>query len=124
MSSIKGTGVDIIEIPRIKRAYERWGTAFLERVFLREEIDYCMAKVNPYPSLAARFAAKEAGYKALSQAGIHITLWRSISVARAADGRPRLIVPQVAGLRLHLSLTHSKEFAVAMVVVESTSFEE
>ena len=118
MSRICGTGVDIIEIPRIKKAYERWGRDFLDKVFLPDEIDYCLLKVNPYPSLAARFAAKEAGFKALSQAGIHITLWRGIAVARSEDGRPRLVVPKSDGVRLHLSLTHSREFAVAMVVAE------
>lgn len=119
LSNVRGIGVDILEISRIKKAYERWGVAFLEKVFLREEIDYCLTKVNPYPSLAARFAAKEAAFKALSQAGIHITLWHGIAVARAEDGRPRLVVPKATGLRLHLSLTHSKEFAVAMVVAET-----
>ena len=118
MSSIVGTGVDIIEILRIKKAYERWGRDFLEKIYQPYEIDYCLRKVNPYPSLAARFAAKEACFKALSQAGIHITLWREISVDRAEDGRPHLVVPQATGVKLHLSLTHSKEFAVAMVVVE------
>ena len=118
MSSICGTGVDIIEIPRIKKAYERWGKDFLEKIYLPHEIDYCLRKVNPYPSLAARFAAKEACFKALSQSGIHIALWRGISVGRAPDGRPHLLVPKATGVRLHLSLSHSKEFAVAMVVVE------
>ena len=118
MSSICGTGVDIIEVPRIKKAYERWGNNFLEKIYLPDEIEYCLCKVNPYPSLAARFAAKEACFKALSQSGIHITLWRAISVGRAPDGRPHLIVPKFPGVRLHLSLTHSREFAVAMVVVE------
>ncbi len=118
MSRICGTGVDIIEIPRIKNAYERWGNDFLAKIFSPAEIDYCLRKMNPYPSLAARFAAKEACFKALSQAGIHITLWRGISVARAEDGRPRLIVPQAEGLHLHLSLTHGKDYAVAMVIAE------
>ena len=118
MSSICGTGVDIIEVPRIKKAYERWGNNFLEKIYLPDEIEYCLCKVNPYPSLAARFAAKEACFKALSQSGIHVTLWRGISVGRAPDGRPHLIVPKFPGVRLHLSLTHSREFAVAMVVVE------
>lgn len=118
MSSICGTGVDIIEIPRIKKAYERWGQDFLDKIYLPEEIEYCLRKVNPYPSLAARFAAKEACFKALSQAGIDVDLWRGISVGSAPDGRPHLIVPKATGVRLHLSLTHGREFAVATVIVE------
>jgi holo-[acyl-carrier protein] synthase len=118
LSSICGTGVDTIEIPRIKKAYERWGEDFLEKIYLPDEIEYCLRKVNPYPSLAARFAAKEACFKALSQAGIVVDTWHGISVGRAPDGRPHLIVPEATGVRLHLSLSHSKEFAVAMVVVE------
>ena len=121
MSTIRGIGVDIIEIPRIKKAYERWGDSFLRKIYSRAEIDYCMRKKLPFTSLAARFAAKEACFKALSQAGIHITLWHGIEVSRSLNGRPGLVVPKAKGLTLHLSLSHLRELAVAMVVVEGKS---
>ena len=118
--SICGIGVDIIEIPRIKKAHERWGESFLQKIFTDDEIKYCLRKVIPYPSLAARFAAKEAGFKALSQAGFHVTLWRSIYVTRSLNGRPHLNVDGLTGIKLHLALSHSKDSAIAMVVAEHT----
>ena len=116
---IVGTGVDVIEIDRIKAAHQRWGGRFLRRVFTETEVRYCLKKKNPYPSLAARFAAKESGFKALSQAGVHIILWRSIWVERDRWGRPTLHTAPETSFRLHLALTHSKEYAVATVVVEA-----
>jgi holo-[acyl-carrier protein] synthase len=115
---IVGTGVDIIEIERVAAAYERWGKRFLRKVFTQDEIDYCLKKRYPADSLAARFAAKEAGFKALSQAGIKITLWRSIWVERDEVGRPRLATSAEHALKLHLALSHSKGQSIAVVVAE------
>jgi len=63
---ICGIGTDIVDVGRIRKAVERWGDRFLKRVFTEAEVVYCLAKANPYPHLAARFAAKEAVMKALS----------------------------------------------------------
>lgn len=114
---IVGVGIDIIEIERIAEAYQRWGGSFLRKVFTESEIAYCLSKRDPAPSLAARFAAKEAGFKALSQAGIHVVKWRSIEVRREPGKAPELVV---AGLDLscRLSLTHSRDYAAAVVVAE------
>lgn len=115
---IVGTGVDIIEIERVAAAYGRWGERFLRRVFTGQEINYCLRKRYPADSLAARFAAKEAGFKALSQAGIHVSLWRNIWVEKDAIGRPRLATSVPNDLKLHLALSHSKGHSVAVVVAE------
>ena len=61
-----GIGIDIIEIERIKNSIERFGNSFLNKIYTQNELDYCLAKNNKYQHLAARFAAKEAIYKALS----------------------------------------------------------
>jgi holo-[acyl-carrier protein] synthase len=108
----------MIEISRIAKAYKRWGDSLLHRVYTDEEIIYCLAKRDPSPCLAARFAAKEAAYKALAQAGLSVRSWRELSVKRGTDGRPQLWYAGQAGLRLHLSLTHSHQLAGAVVVVE------
>ena len=119
------TGVDIIEIPRVGRVLERYGRRFLERVFTPGEIAYCRERP---PNLAARFAAKEATMKALGT-GTRGVGWKDIEVVRHESGAPsiklhgraerraqRLGVQEVA-----LSLSHSREYAVAFVVVRRES---
>ncbi|NOZ68178.1 MAG: holo-[acyl-carrier-protein] synthase [Deferribacteres bacterium] len=121
---IYGIGIDIVKIGRIRRASEKWGRKFLEKFLSQDEISYCSEKNDPYPSMAARFAAKEALIKAIG-AKIIINM-KDIEVVNDEAGRP-LIRP---GRRLeeyfreekirhcHLSLSHEKEFGVACVVLE------
>lgn len=118
-SAILGIGIDLIEVDRIKAAYERWGERFLSKVFTEEEARYCFRKKEPYPSLAARFAAREAGFKAFSQAGVHVLLWRSLYVTRDDYGRPTLILKENNRYRTHLAITHTRGMAMATVVVEA-----
>ncbi len=115
-----GIGVDLIEIERIKYAYQRFGDAFLQKVYSFEEIEFCFMKQNPFPSLAARFAAKEAGFKALSQAGIPPGHWRELTVTQNSDGIPQLVVPGLRNMIVHLSLSHTSTLAIATVVIERT----
>ena len=119
MNSIRSVGVDIVEIARIKTAYLRWGRSFLEKIFVSDEIEYCMSKANPYPSLAGRFAAKEAAFKALSNAGIKVERWHHLIVCRSPEGLPFLYSEGVKGIELHLSISHTREMAVAMVVAQT-----
>jgi holo-[acyl-carrier protein] synthase len=102
----------------MKSAYERWGERFLKKIFTEGEIEYSFSKHNPYLSLAARFAAKEAGFKALSQAGIRIVRWQDMEICRSAEGEPTLELTEISGVTMHLSLSHTHEMAVAMVVAE------
>ena len=109
-------GIDIIEIDRIRRAVDRWGWRFLERVYTLEEIELFATRPA---SLAARFAAKEAVMKALGgKMG-----WREIEVLRGPRGEPVLRLygralrrAQEKGARLTVSLSHSREYAIASVV--------
>jgi phosphopantetheine--protein transferase-like protein len=74
-----GIGIDIIEIERIKKSIDTYGDSFLNKIYTKNELDYCLAKHNKYQHLAARFAAKEAIYKALLPAGKkmqHGKVWR------------------------------------------------
>jgi holo-[acyl-carrier protein] synthase len=123
---IVGTGVDITDVSRIKAAVERFGDRFLERVFTPEEVRYCTAKANPAERLAARFAAKEAGMKALGTGLRHGITWHDVEVVRQPGGRPAVrfsgkaaeFAERLGCKRAHLSLTHTAEQAMAFVVLE------
>jgi len=115
---ILGLGIDIIEIERIRSVYDRWGESFLKRVFTGTEIDYCLKKRDPAASLAARFAAKEAAFKALSQAGVKVSGWKDIEIETDSAGKPFIRTGIPFNQRCHLSLSHSKSSAVAAVIIE------
>jgi holo-[acyl-carrier protein] synthase len=124
---IVGLGTDLAEIPRIERSIERFGDRFLERIFTPDEIAYCRRKKSSAESFAARFAAKEAGAKALGT-GISFGVgWHDFEVRRAPSGKPSLhltgrAAELAATLRvtgISLSLTHTGTLALAVVVLEA-----
>jgi len=123
---VLGLGSDVIEIARIRASIDRFGDRFLRRVFTEEEIAYCQRKKNAAESFAARFAAKEAGAKALGTGISHGIAWPEIEVRREASGRPTLhwsgraaeMAARLGVKRSSLSLTHGRELAMAFVVVE------
>ena len=114
------TGVDIIEIPRIAGVLERYGQRFLRRIYTPGEIEYCRERP---PNLAGRFAAKEATMKALGT-GVRGVAWKDIEVVRAPSGAPSILLHGRARARaerlgvqeISLSMSHSREYAVAFVV--------
>jgi holo-[acyl-carrier protein] synthase len=124
---IIGVGTDLIEIERIERSYQRFGEAFLARVYTAGEIAYCMARKNFAESLAARFAAKEAGAKALGTGISRGVNWREFEVRRQPGQRPELFVHGRAAAiadrmgiqRFSLSLSHSRTTSIAIVVAEN-----
>lgn len=124
---ICGLGADLSEIPRIRAAYTRWGERFLRKVFTEEEIRYSLRRRDPAPHLAARFAAKEAGAKALGTGISRGVRWKDLQVTRERGQAPRLLMVGPAaerldrygsGARVHLTLTHSRDLAQAFVVIE------
>jgi holo-[acyl-carrier protein] synthase len=124
---IVGTGIDIAEVPRIRAAIERHGQRFLNRIFTEGEIQYCESKANRVERYAARFAAKEAGMKAIGTGWNHGVRWRDIEVARKPGGRPSLVLhgkaaefaARLGATNIALSLTHTAEQAMAQVILES-----
>ncbi len=122
---VRGIGVDLAQIARMRRAVERWDERFLRRVFTDAEIAYCRERRDPVPHLAARFAAKEAALKALGT-GLALGIrWREVEVRRergqpptlALTGRCReLALARGAGVAL-VSLTHDGDYALAQVVL-------
>lgn len=123
---ILGSGVDLCEVPRIEATIGRYGLRFLERVFTAREIAYADRKANRFERYAARFAAKEAGMKALGTGWTGGIKWRDFEVVNLPSGRPTLTfhcraaeIAEKLGVRhVALSLTHTKDQALAMVILE------
>ena len=123
---IIGVGTDLVEVARIRRMLEEWGEGFLKKVYTPGERDYCARRVQPWSSLAARFAAKEAFLKALPDSWQEGVGWKDREVGRGASGKPTMIGHRRAeaalaalSARAHLSLTHTAEYAFAVVILES-----
>lgn len=123
---IIGTGLDAVSIRRFTRFLERWGERGLLRVFTDAEREYCHALADPVPSLAARFAAKEAFFKATGLGWGRGGDWRDVEVRRDTSGRPSLHLHRRAASvarsrgagRTHLSLSHTADLALAQVLLE------
>ncbi|MCX5749287.1 MAG: holo-ACP synthase [Candidatus Saganbacteria bacterium] len=115
---IKGIGIDIVEIERIKNAVKRHGDKFLNRVYTSSELSYCkkFSKFR-FPELSVRFAAKEAYAKAIGTGmnGIH---WRQIEVRNDKKGKPYLKLNGRTVKKAHVTLSHSRDYGVACVVLE------
>jgi holo-[acyl-carrier protein] synthase len=124
--SIIGLGFDATDIPRVREVFERYGERFLQRVFTDAEIAYCTRQRDPVPSLAARFAAKEATMKALGTGHTRGVLWRDIEVFRHG-GPPQLRLTGGAlrhfeamrARRSLLTITHAETLAMAQVLLLS-----
>ncbi len=123
---ILGTGTDLCEVDRIREAAERYGSRFLERIYTPGEQAYVERKANRWERYAARFAAKEAGMKALGTGWRKGVRWQDFEVINLPSGRPTLRLHGVAkeiaeaqGVqKIHLSLTHTAQMALAIAIFE------
>ena len=122
---IYGIGIDLVKIERMKEAHEKWGMKFFERVFTEGEIKYCFQKKIPYPSLAVRFAAKEAIIKAIgSEIAVNM---KNIEIISQENGRPLISVKEEVEKffklkkikHCHISLSHEREYGIGSVVLET-----
>lgn len=129
MGEIAGTGIDRIEVDRVRRALERprTGARFRARVFTEAEIAYCESRRRGrYQSYAARFAAKEAVMKALGTGWNRNAGWREIEIVRERGRAPRIVLSGKAAElarrrnipRIHVSLTHTASDAIASAIAE------
>jgi len=124
---IVGTGIDIAEVPRIAESIQRFGNRFITRIFTEGEIRYCDSKANRVERYAARFAAKEAAMKALGTGWNRGVTWRDVEVSRQPGSRPTIVfhgkaaefAEKLNARHVSLSLTHTKDFAMAQVILES-----
>ena len=123
---ILGTGIDLAEVARIREAVERHGERFIQRIYTPVEIAYVERKANKFERFAARFAAKEAGMKAIGTGWRKGVRWQDFEVVNLPGGRPTLRLHGVAAevaagmgvKRIHLSLTHTAEQGMAFVILE------
>ena len=122
---VLGIGCDLAEVGRIQKAHERHGQSFLDKVYTAAEQEYCLNQANPYPSLAARWAAKEAVAKAFTT-GVseHIGLL-SIEITKGSRSEPQVkllgrglkLLEQFGGTGIMVSLSHTNKIAMAVAVV-------
>lgn len=121
---VVGIGFDIVEVARIRRAWEKFGDAFLQKVFGEEELAYCLKLRQPELHFAARFAAKEAIVKALGT-GIGIIGWRDLVITREPFGAPVVkwygeasqYLRDIGGETIKISLSHTQDYAAAQAMV-------
>jgi holo-[acyl-carrier protein] synthase len=124
---VRGIGIDLALIPRLRQMVARWDERFLLRVFTEEEVAYCRRRRDPIPHLAARFAAKEATLKALGTGLAMGVRWREMEVRRqpgeaptmVLTGRCRAIAKARGGDQVLLSLTHDGDYALAQAMLVS-----
>ena len=125
---IIGTGIDLCEVDRMEKAIAaQYGRRLVERVFTPLEIAYAESKANKFERYAARFAAKEAGMKALGTGWRGGLTWRDLEVSNLPSGRPTLrlygkaaeIATRLGVRQISLSLTHTAAQAMALVVLET-----
>ncbi|HUQ95084.1 MAG TPA: holo-[acyl-carrier-protein] synthase [Bryobacteraceae bacterium] len=123
---IVGTGIDLAEVARIREAIERHGQRFIERIYTTREIAYVERKANRFERYAARFAAKEAGMKAIGTGWKRGVRWQDFEVMNLPGGKPTLLLHGMAaevaatlGVKhVSLSLTHTAEHGMAFVILE------
>jgi len=124
---IVGIGIDLAEVCRIREAIERHGQRFIQRIYTEKEIAYVERKANKYERYAARFAAKEAGMKAIGTGWKRGVRWRDFEVTNLPSGRPTLQFhgeaakfAETLGVRnIALSITHTAAQGMAIVILES-----
>ncbi|MEG0037181.1 MAG: holo-ACP synthase [Victivallaceae bacterium] len=125
--SVMGIGTDIIEIKRIKNAFEKHGQRFLERIFTHDEQNYCFSFKNPFPYLAARFAAKEAVTKSIGTGINKIISWKDIEITKDISGKPIVkpssgVIKHYGTIRFLLSISHCDTHATATAIFMSAIF--
>ncbi len=123
---IVGTGVDLAEVARVKASIERFGAKFIKRIYTPAEIAYVERKANKYERYAARFAAKEAGMKAIGTGWRRGVRWQDFEVANLPSGKPTLrfhgvaaaVAEKIGARNVSLSITHTAELGMAHVILE------
>jgi holo-[acyl-carrier protein] synthase len=119
---IDSVGIDIIEVHRIRKAIDRWGDSFLQRVFTPWEINYCSSKQFPEQSYAARFAVKEAVLKAVGTGLSEGIKWTSVEVVNTAMGQPTVRLGErvqkiIGKKKIIISMSHTREHALASAIL-------
>ena len=123
---IFGTGIDIIEVDRIKNSIQKYSDRFKKKIFTQKEIDYCHSQADPAKHFAARFTVKEAVLKCFGTGMTGGILWKDIEVGKLNSGQPfinlhgngKKLFNQLNLKHIHVSITHDKTYAVAHAIAE------
>ena len=123
---IFGTGIDIIEVDRIKNSIQKYSDRFKKKIFTQKEIDYCHSQADPAKHFAARFTVKEAVLKCFGTGMTGGILWKDIEVDKLNSGQPVLnlhgngkkLFNQLKLKHIHVSITHDKTYAAAHAIAE------
>ena len=124
---ITGIGIDVVQNDRIRDSIQRFGDRFLNRIYTQGEIDYCKKCSQPEIHYAARFAAKEAAFKALGTGWAAGVTWKDVEIERLPSGKPELHLHGEAlnratasgAVRYYVSLTHDQLVSCAVVILEA-----
>jgi len=124
---VVGLGIDIIEIGRVKKSIDEYGSLFLNKVYTEAEINYCNNKFNKYQHFAARFAAKEAVYKAIASGWKEGLRWKDIEIETEPSGMPK-VKPSgklksflSANKELKISISHSDNYVTCVAIIFNTN---
>ena len=123
---IFGTGIDIIEVDRIKNSIQKYSDRFKKKIFTQKEIDYCHSQADPVKHFAARFTVKEAVLKCFGTGMTGGILWKDIEVGKLSSGQPVLnlhgngkkLFNKLNLKHIHVSITHDKTYAAAHAIAE------
>jgi len=123
---VVGLGIDLIQNDRIRDSVTRFGARFINRIYTEIEIAYCANCADPTIHYAARFAAKEAGFKALGTGWAAGVKWKDIEVQKLSSGKPELHLygealeraTSMGATRFHVSLTHDRLVSAAVVIFD------
>jgi len=124
---VLGVGIDIIEIQRIIKSVERYGDRFLDKVYTTIELEYCLSKFNKFQHLAARFAAKEAVYKAVTSGWEQGISWQDIEIFNDPFGNPevkpsgKLKTFLANDKELKISMSHSDNYVTCVAIIYKSS---
>jgi len=124
---ITGIGIDVVQNDRIRDSIQRFGDRFLNRIYTQGEIDYCEKCSQPEIHYAARFAAKEAAFKAIGTGWAAGVKWKDVEIERLPSGKPELHLygealaraTSLGASRFHVSLTHDQLVSCAVVILEA-----
>ncbi len=120
---IYAIGIDIVDVQRFQKMVKRWGDRFSERILSQNELNYCLGKANAVPSMAVRFAAKEAMIKCLPTDQGLVFRWHEMEILNSKGGAPHVnlhgkLLQFLYNKKVFVSLSHSPNSAVAVIVIE------
>ena len=122
---VLGIGIDIIEIDRIRESVEKYGEKFLQKIYTTNELDYCLKKQNKFQHLAARFAAKEAVFKAMESSWKKGMSWKDIEISNKPSGMPivklngKLKTFLASNKSLKISMSHSDNYVTCIALIST-----